>query len=163
DSCVAVFDLKTLAVSPDRPATGSNPDAIVYDPFSKRVFAFNGRGRSATAIDAATGKVVGTIALDAKPEFAAFDGKGKGYVNLEDKSAIAEFDTQALTVLRTFDLAPGKEPSGLAFDVVHGRLFAGCDNDTMVVVDTGSGHVVAALPIGAGVDACAFDPSTGLA
>jgi DNA-binding beta-propeller fold protein YncE len=163
DSCVTVFDLKTLAPLPMRPATGSNPDEIVYDSASKRVFAFNGRSHSATAIDAASGEVAGTIPLDGAPEAAKFDGKGKGYVDLEDKNAIVEFDTKTLKVLRRFATAPGEGPSGLAFDVAHGRLFAGCGNGKMVVVNTTTGAVVATLPIGEGVDGCGFDPGTGLA
>jgi DNA-binding beta-propeller fold protein YncE len=162
DSCVTVFDLKTLAPLPMRPATGSNPDEIVYDSASKRVFAFNGRSHSATAIDAASGEVAGTLPLDGAPEAAKFDGKGKGYVDLEDKNAIVEFDTKTLKVLRTFPTAPGEGPSGLAFDAAHGRLFAGCGNGKLVVVNTTTGAVVATLPIGDGVDGCAFDPGTGL-
>jgi len=159
---VTIFDLKTLAVLGTVP-TGTNPDAIVYDPASKRVFAMNGRSNNSTAIDAATGKVAGTIALDGKPEFAVADGDGRVYVNIEDKSEMQAIDSQKLAVTATWKLAPCQEPSGLAIDAGHRRLFAGCDNKMMAVVDADSGKVLATPAIGEGVDADAFDPGTGFA
>jgi DNA-binding beta-propeller fold protein YncE len=154
---VTIFDLKTLKVIGSAQA-GTNPDAIIYDPASKRVFAMNGRSKNATAIDAATGNVVGTIPVDGKPEFAVADGAGHVYVNIEDKSEEQRIDSQNLKVTATWPLAPCKEPSGLAMDIAHRRLFAGCDNKMMAVIDADSGKVVATPEIGEGVDANAFDP-----
>ncbi len=160
---VTVFNLKNLKVLANILVTGKNPDAIVYDPYSKRVFTFNGRSSNVTAIDAKTNKVVGTITLDGKPEFAVSNGKGKMYVNIENKSEITEFDPKTLKVLNTWSIAPGESPSGLAIDIKNNRLFAGCDNKMMVVVDAKSGKVIATPTIGEGVDACRFDPKTGYA
>lgn len=159
---VKVFDLKTFQSIADVKA-GRNPDAIIYDPKTKRVFAFNGGSQDATAIDAKTNAVVGTIALGGKPEFAVSDDAGKVFVNIEDKSEIVAFDANKLTVLKRFSIAPGEEPSGLAIDRKHHRLFAGCSNKLMVVADAESGKVVATLPIGSGVDAVAFDDERRLA
>jgi YVTN family beta-propeller protein len=159
---VTIFDLKTLAVIATVPA-GTNPDAIVYDASSKRVFTMNGRSSNATAIDAATGNVAGTIALDGKPEFAVADGDGRVYVNIEDKSEMQAIDSKKLAVTATWKVAPCEEPSGLAMDAAHRRLFAGCGNKMMAVVDADSGKIIATPAIGDGVDANAFDPGTGLA
>ena len=128
---------------------------------SRRVFTFNGRSHDATAIDAKTGEIAGNIPLDGKPEFPQADGAGHIFVNIEDKSEISEIDSNTLKVLSTWPLAPCEEPSGLAFDVAHKRLFAGCGNRMMAVVDAESGKVVTTIPIGDGVDANAFDPETG--
>ena len=162
-SVITIFDLKTLKVLDTVKSTGENPDAILYDPATKRVFAFNGRSKSATVVDGATGKVAGTIALDGKPEFAAADGKGKVFVNIEDKNEVAAIDAQKLAVLGTWPLAGCEEPSGMAIDRAHGRLVIGCGNKVMPIVDTASGKVVATAPIGEGVDATGFDPGAGLA
>jgi DNA-binding beta-propeller fold protein YncE len=159
---VTIFDLKTLAVVGSAQA-GTNPDAIVYDPASNRVFAMNGRSQNATAIDGATGKVAGTVALAGKPEFAAADGAGHVYVNIEDKNEMQQIDSQKLAVTSTWPLAPCDEPSGLAMDTEHRRLFAGCGNKLMAVVDANSGKVIATPAIGEGVDANGFDPGTGFA
>lgn len=159
---VTIFDLKTL--KPIGSAkTGQNPDAILYDPTSRRVFTFNGRSADATAIDAATGNVAGTVALGGKPEFATADGAGRVYVNLEDKSELVALDSNGLTVASRWPLAPCEEPSGMALDVKNSRLFIGCHNRMMAVVDAKNGRVVATVPIGQGVDANRFDPATGLA
>lgn len=154
---VTVFEPKTLTVIGHVNA-GQNPDAIVYDPASKRVFAMNGGSHDATAIDAATGKVAGTLSLDGKPEFAVADGRGRVYVNLEDKSQLLALDSRQLEVVARWPLAPCEEPTGLALDLDHRRLFAGCSNKLMAVVDADSGKVITTLPIGSGVDATAFDP-----
>jgi DNA-binding beta-propeller fold protein YncE len=159
---VTIFDLKTLATIGTAQA-GTNPDAIVYDPASRRVFAMNGRSSDSTAIDAATGKVAGTVALAGKPEFAAADGAGHVYVNIEDKSELWEIDSQKLTVTAKWPLAPCQEPSGLAMDIARRRLLAGCDNKMMAVVNADTGKVVATPPIGEGVDANAFDPGLSFA
>lgn len=159
---VTVFDLKTLATQ-DHIPTGQNPDAIIYDPATKRVFTMNGRSNDATAIDAQTGQVAGTIALGGRPEFAASDEKGHVYINIEDKSEIVEVDSKKLTVLNHWSLKPCEEPSGLAINVKGRRLFAGCSNKMMAVVDADSGKVIATPPIGQGVDANGYDPGTKFA
>jgi YVTN family beta-propeller protein len=159
DNTVTVFDLKTLKPV-DTIKVGERPDAILYDKFSKRVFTFNARSHDTTAIDAASGKVAGTVALGGKPEFPASDGKGKLYVNIEDKSQIAQVDVSKLSLLNAWSIAPCQEPSALAFDVEHHRLFSGCDNKLMSVVDSDSGKVITTVPIGEGVDAGAFNSKT---
>jgi YVTN family beta-propeller protein len=162
DNTVTIFDLKTLKVIA-QVKTGTNPDAIIYDPASHRVFAFNGRSSDATAIDAASGNVAGTVAVGGKPEFAVADGKGTVFVNIEDKSEIIAIDSNKLTVKSRWPLAPGEEPSGLAMDRKARRLFAVCSNKKMIVMNADNGHVVADLPTGDGTDAAAFDPETNLA
>jgi DNA-binding beta-propeller fold protein YncE len=159
---ITIFDLKTLQTIGSAQA-GINPDAIVYDPASKRVFAMNGRSSNSTAIDAATGSVAGTIALAGKPEFAVADGVGHVYVNIEDKSEMWQIDSQKLVVTARWPLSPCEEPSGLAMDASHRRLFAGCGNGMMAVVDADSGKMIATPKIGDGVDANAFDPGTAFA
>jgi YVTN family beta-propeller protein len=159
---VKIFDLNTLHTTGEV-STGQNPDAIVYDPATKRVFAFNGGSDSATVIDAAKGTVAGTIALGGKPEFATADGEGHVYVNLEDKSQVVKIDSRKLTAGDRWPLAPCEEPSGMAMDRQHRRLFVGCGNKMMAVVDFGNGKVITTLPIGDGVDANGFDPEPGLA
>lgn len=162
DNAVSVFDLKTLKVVATVPV-GKNPDAIIYDPPSKRVFTFNGASHDTTAIDPKTNSVVGTIALGGKPEFAVADEKGHVYVNIEDKNEIVQFDPIKLTVENHWSITPGDEPSGLAMDRKHRRLFAVCGNKWMAVVNADNGKVITTLPIGAGTDAAAFDPETGFA
>ena len=159
DDTVTVFDLGTLKKL-DSIKVGERPDAILYEPFSKHVFTFNARSHDATVVDAATGKVVGTVPLGGKPEFPASDGKGKLYVNIEDKSQIAEVDVTRNSVLNTWSISPCQEPSALALDAEHHRLFAGCDNKMMAVVDSDSGKVVTTVPIGEGVDAGRFNSNT---
>ena len=162
DNNVTIFDTKTLRVLGTAP-TGKNPDAIIFDPASKRVFAFNGSSKDTTAIDAKTGTVAGTIPLGGKPEFAAADEKGHVFVNIEDTSEIVQFDSNKLTVENRWKIAPGEEPSGLALDRKHRRLFSVCSNKLMVVVNADTGVVVTTLPIGQGTDAAGFDPETGFA
>jgi len=163
EGTVSVFDIKSLASAGDKIKVGENPDAILYDPATKRVFTFNGRSQDSTAIDGGSGKVLGTIKLDGKPEFAASDAKGMIYVNIEDKSELVAIDPAKLEVKSKWPLAPCTEPSGLSIDRKHRRLFVGCDNKMMAVVDADSGKVLATPPIGEGVDATAFDDETGLA
>ena len=162
EGTVSIFDIETLATS-NKVKVGENPDAILYDPSTKRVFTFNGRSQDSTAIDAASGKVLGTIKLDGKPEFAASDAKGELFVNIEDKSELVAIDPNKLEVKAKWPLAPCTEPSGLAIDRKNRRLFVGCDNKMMAVVDADSGKVLATPAIGEGVDATGFDPATGLA
>jgi YVTN family beta-propeller protein len=164
ENTVTVFDLKTLKETAKiKLDGGENPDAIIYDGASKRVFAFNGRSKNASVIDASNNTVVATIPLDGKPEFAAADGKGMVYVNIEDKNEIQSIDARNAKVVGSWPLTGCEEPSGLAMDAKHRRLFAGCGNEVMAVVNADSGKVVATLPIGKGVDANGFDPGTELA
>lgn len=165
EDTVSEFDLKTLAVE-KKIKVGSGPDAILYDPFSKRVFTFNGKGKemSATAIDAAKGEVVGKIELGGKPEFAATDEKGTVFVNIEDKSEIVAFDPQKLAVKSRWKLEGCEEPTGLSIDRKNRRLFSGCGgNKKMMIVDADSGKVLATPAIGEGCDATAFDAGRSLA
>jgi YVTN family beta-propeller protein len=159
DNTVTIFDLKTLKKL-DSVKVGERPDAILYDPFTKHVFTFNARSKDSTVVDAASGKVVGTVPLGGKPEFAVSDGKGKVYANIEDKSEIAAIDATKLSVLNHWSLTPCQEPSALALDATHHRLFAGCDNKMMAVVDSDTGKVITTVPIGAGVDAGRFNFNT---
>jgi DNA-binding beta-propeller fold protein YncE len=156
---VTMFDLKTL-----KPigvvATGKKPDAIAYDDATKRVFANNGDGDSSTVIDAADGKVLGTVELGGGPESSAADGKGMLFTNLEDKSEMVKIDARAMKVVARWKLAPCEQPSALAIDRASHRLFAGCRNHVMAVVDADSGKVVTTAPIGDHVDAAAFDVAT---
>jgi DNA-binding beta-propeller fold protein YncE len=157
-----MFDMTTLQALGE-PKTEKGPDAIIYDPGSKRVFTMNGAGNSATAIDAKTGEVAGSVALGGAPEFAAADGKGHVFANLEDKSALVEIDSKALTLMNTWPLAPCDSPSGLAIDTKNNRLVVGCHNKMMAFVDGSTGKVVGTVAIGTGVDANKFDPGTGFA
>src|SRR5467141_4109537 len=159
---VTIFDLKTLKPI-GTVKTDGNPDAILYEPVSKRVFTFNGRGKNTTAINAADGSIAGTIPLNGKPEFAAADGKGTVYVNNEDTSDLYHLDAQSLKELHHWPLAPCKSPSGLAMDVANRRLFSVCDEKVMAVVNADTGKVVATPAICEGPDASAFDPSSGYA
>ncbi|MGC2792936.1 MAG: YncE family protein, partial [Candidatus Sulfotelmatobacter sp.] len=162
EGTVSIFDLKTLATI-SKVKAGENPDAILYDPATRRVFTFNGRSQDSTAIDAAKGTVLGTIKLDGKPEFAASDGKGEIFVNIEDKSELTAIDPNKLEVRAKWPLAPCESPSGLSMDRKNRRLFVGCDNKMMAVVNADTGKVLSTPAIGDGVDATTFDDETGLA
>ena len=163
DNTVTVFDLKTLKETAKlKTEGGENPDAILYDPASKRVFTFNGRSKNATTIDAVRGTVVGNIPLGGKPEFAVADGKGMVYVNIEDKSQLISISALKDTVVNTWPLAGCQEPTGLAIDARHRRLFAACHNKVIAIVNADNGKVIATVPIGGGVDAVGFDPGTNL-
>jgi len=161
-SSIVVFDLTSLARLAEIKTTGDNPDAILYEPTTHRIFTFNGRGRNATVVDTAKNTVVGTIALDAKPEFAVHDGTGRVFVNLEDRNSLAAIDARTLVVTATWPLVGCEEPTGLAIDRQHHRLFAACSNKVMAVVDSTTGHGVAQVPIGDGVDGAAFDATKQL-
>jgi len=160
-STVTIFDLKTLKPIADVP-TGQKPDAIIYDPATSRVFAFNGGSNSATAVDAATGKVAGTVDLGGGPEFAAADGNGFVYDNLEDESLLLKINSRELKVEQRWPTAPCASPSSMAMDRVNRRLFLGCRSKVMAVVNADNGQVITTLPIGDHVDATAFDPETRL-
>lgn len=159
---VVVFDYKTLKVL-DTLKTDRDCDGIIYDPGTKRVFTMNGDANTSTAIDAATAKVLGTFPLGGGPEFAAADGKGYVFANLEDKSAMVKINARTLKVEQTWPLAPCQSPSGLAIDPANERLFVGCHSQVMAFVDGNSGKVLGTVPIGQGVDANRFDPGTGFA
>jgi len=154
-----IIDLKTLR-QVGTVKNGTDPDSYAYDPLAKRVFFMQSAGHAATAIDAASGKFIGTLPLGGQPEFAVSDGKGHIFVNITDKNQMLEFDAQSLKVLHRWSLAPCEGPSGLSMDREHRRLFSACDNEMMAVMDADSGRVVATLPTGAGTDASVFDPAT---
>lgn len=160
DAIVVVFDLKSHAVTGKVKTTGENPDCILYDPFTHRVFTFNGRSANSTVIDAKTLDVLGTIPLDGKPEFARTTGQGSIYVNIEDKSEISEINPYSMEVEHVWSLGPGKEPSGLALDNNTHRLFSVCSNKMMVVMDAETGRVITTLSTGEHTDGCVFDPGT---
>lgn len=157
-----IFDLKTLKVL-GKVKTGENPDAILYDPASKHVFTFNGRSKDATVFDAASGKVAATIALGGKPEFAAADGQGRVYVNIEDTNEVAEIDSRKFSLTKRYSIKPCEEPTGMGLDAEHHRVYSGCHNKVMTILDTEAGKVIATVPIGGGVDGNGFDQKRGLA
>jgi YVTN family beta-propeller protein len=141
----------------------TGPDAIMYDPYSDRVFTFNGESNNSSVIDPKTMKQVGTVALGGAPEFAVADGKGKIYNNLEDKSSLNVIDSKTLKVIKNYPFAPCGGPTGLALDAANQRLFTVCrENKGISVVDINTGKVTTTLPIGAGVDAVAYDAETKL-
>jgi DNA-binding beta-propeller fold protein YncE len=161
---VTVFNLKTLEKMGEPASGGKGPDAVCYEPKTKRVFAMNHSGNNATAIDANTNEIVGTFPLGPAPEFCVVDGAGKVYVNLEGSSEVLEIDAAKPAVTRRVELTPSEGPTGLAIDVKNKKLFAVCGGSkTMAVVDIPTFKVIAAPPIGAGTDAAGFDPGTGLA
>jgi len=159
DDMLAIFDLKTLKVL-DKVKVGGRPDAVLYDASAKRVYTFNAKTQDSTVVDAATGKIVGTVPLDGKPETGVADGKGNVYVNLEDRSEIVRIDTTKLKVAEHYPMAGCDEPSALAIDVAHRRLFAGCASKIVAVVDPDAGKLVTTVDICSGVDAGAFNPKT---
>ena len=158
DSSVTVFDLKTNETLAKIFVTGQKPDAILYDKATKRVFSFNGKSGNTTVIDAKTNTVKGTIPLDGKPEFGVADGKGKIFVNLEDKSEVEEIDASNMKSVKHWSIAPGEGPTGLAIDIKKRRLFSTCDNKMMVVSDADKGKVITTVPIQFEPDAAGFDP-----
>lgn len=160
-STVTIFDLKTLKPIADVP-TGKKPDAIIYDPATSRVFAFNGGSNSATVIEAKDGKVAGTIDLGGGPEFAAADGNGYVYNNLEDESLVLKINSRTLKVEQRWPTAPCASPSSMAIDRPNRRLFLGCRSKVMAVMNADTGQVITTLPIGDHVDATAFDVETRL-
>jgi DNA-binding beta-propeller fold protein YncE len=163
EATVSIVDLKTLRIVGEV-KTDANPDAILYEPSRREVWAFNHTGRSATVFDAGRGEVRATIPLPGVVEFAVLDQKAaRVYVNIEDKSEVAAIAIAGHRVVATWPLAPGQEPTGLAFDPEGRRLFAACGNARLVMLDADSGKVLASVPIGPGADGAGFDPGTGLA
>ncbi len=157
----SIFDLDSLRVI-QQVRTGENPDAILYDPSSLRVFTFNGTSNDATVFSAASGSVLGTIPLGGRPEFATSDNKGRVFVNIRNTGEVVELDSRLLTITKRYSLKPCEEPTGMAIDSEHHRVFSGCRNRIMTVLDYATGTVTAAVPIGEGVDGTAYDPGTGL-
>jgi YVTN family beta-propeller protein len=162
-NAVVAFDLKTLKTIATIPVDAKGPDAIIYDSYSDRVFSFNGESNNSSVVDPNTLKQVGTVALGGGPEFAVSDGKGIIYNNLEDKNSINVIDSKTLKVIKNYPLAPAGGPTGIALDNVNHRLFSVCrQNKGVSVVDALTGKIIVTLPIGAGVDAVAYDPETKL-
>lgn len=160
---VVVFDLKTFKIITTIALSSKDPDAIIYDPFSKKVLSFNGDGKNTCVIDPVTLKEIKAIGLDGGPEFAVSDGKGLVYNNIEDLNCLKVIDTKSWKVKATWPLAPCGGPTGLALDGVNGRLFTGCrTNKGLSVVDIATGKVITTLPIGAGVDAVIYDAADKL-
>jgi len=160
-STVTIFNLKTLETIGQVPA-GKKPDGIIFDPATHQVFAFNGGSNSVTVISAADGKVAGTVDLGGGPEFAVADGQGHVFNNLEDQNQVVKIDSAKLVVEQRWPLAPCEAPSSMAMDRPNRRLFIGCRNKVMAVVDADSGKVITTVPIGDHVDATAFDPDSRL-
>ncbi|HEU4789629.1 MAG TPA: hypothetical protein VFS71_08100 [Flavobacterium sp.] len=163
DNSVTIVDLKTFELIEKVAIEGQKPDAVLYDQFSKKVFAYNANSNDATVLDAITNKVIKTIPLGGKPEFSVTNTKGLIYVNIEDKNEIKTIDASKLEVIATWSIAPGDEPSGLAIDLDSNRLFSVCGNKLMIVVDASNGKVIKTLPIGDGCDGVAFDAKKKLA
>ena len=163
DNSVVVFDLTTFKTIKVIPVTPKGPDGIMFDPFSKRIFAFCGHGNAASVIDVNDMKEIGTVDLGGGPEFAVPDGKGLIYNNLEDKNSLNVIDAVSMKVIKTYPLSPCGGPTGLTYDAKNKLVFTGCrENKGMSVVDIKTGKVITTLPIGAGVDAVVYDPSTKL-
>lgn len=159
---VGVVDLATHRILA-KIDVGGNPDAILFEPKRREVYAFNGRSHSVTVIDAASNRVVATTPLGGKPEFAATDAEGRVFVAIEDRNEVSVLDTGDHAVAAHWATDPGEEPSAVAIDAAHHRLFVGCGNEQLVVLDTDSGRKVSVIPAGKGIDAVVFDPGTQLA
>jgi DNA-binding beta-propeller fold protein YncE len=157
DNNVTVFNTKDFSVIEKVDVTGKNPDAILYEPLTKTIITWNGRSSNATVIDAKTDKVIQTIDLAGKPEAAVSDGKGKVFVNIEDKSEVSMINVKTWKVEQSWSISPGEEPSGLALDNENHRLFSATDK-LMVVLDAETGKVITTLPTGGRVDGAGFDP-----
>ena len=158
---VTVFDMKSLkTLSTIATTGGENPDFIAYDAVARKILTFNGRSHNASVIDAATDKLLATIPLSGKPEAGVADGQGMMFVDIEDKNEIAAIDMRKNLVVKSWPLPGCNEPAGLAIDKKTRRLFVGCHNKVMVVLNADNGKVVSTLTIGEGVDANAFDAET---
>lgn len=156
---VSVFDLRTDSVI-GKINTGKNPDAILYDHFSKNIYTCNGGSNDVSVIDPVTEKVIATIPVGGKPETAVSNGKGQLYVNIEDKNEIVKINTTTYKAENHWTLKTGEGPTGLAFDSLSNRLFSACDNGQLIVMNAATGNVVAKVPIGEGCDGDVFDPVT---
>ena len=158
---VTVFDPKTLKATGEIKSTGRSPDALTYDPASRQLFVFNHASGEVTVIDPGTNKVTTTIQVGGALEVGRADGQGNVWINVEDRSEIVRIDSKKMVVAAHYPLAPCEGPTGMAMDAKHGRLFVGCGNKMMAVVDAASGRVVTTLTIGPGVDGTEFDATTG--
>jgi YVTN family beta-propeller protein len=158
---VLVFDLKTLKVT-NHIKTGGNPDCIIYDPASKRIFAMNGKSNDASVIDPASLTVVATIPMGGRPEYAVADGKGMIYDNIEDKNEVVALDSRTNTVKAHWPIAPAEEATAMDMDVQHRRLFIGGRNKVLAIMDADTGKIVQTFPIGSGVDTNIYEAETGL-
>jgi YVTN family beta-propeller protein len=157
---VTEFDLANFQRLRQIPVNGISPDAVLFDDYSKHLFVFNAHSNNASVIDPVTGKELATISLAGNPELGASDGKGHVFVNIEDKAELVSIDVASLQVQHVWALEGCEEPSGLAIDVEHARLFSVCQNRTMAITDANDGHNVARIAIGEGPDGAAFDPQT---
>jgi YVTN family beta-propeller protein len=162
DQTSTIVDLKTMQKIGTVKTAGRNPDSMAYDRITKRVFIMDAASNDVTVIDAVSGTFAGSVPLEGTPEFVVADGKGNVFINITDKNQIAEIDGRALKPLHYWPLAPGYNPSGLAMDMVHRRLFSTCER-MVVVMNADSGKVVATIPTGNGTDAAGFDPGAQLA
>ena len=157
---VTEFDLSTFRKLQAIPVTGQSPDAALYDDYSKHLFVFNARSNNASVIDPVSGKEIGTVAFTGNPELGASDGKGHVFVNIEDKAQLVVINASSLQIEHVWGLEGCEEPSGLALDIAHARLFSVCQNGTMAITDANDGHAVARVAIGEGPDGAAFDPQS---
>jgi YVTN family beta-propeller protein len=157
---VTVFNLDTLKPVDEIKITGSNPDALLYEPTVQKLFVFNGKSANFDVIDAKTLKVIDTVEVTGKPEFAVADGRGKIYLNIEDNAGINVIDVASNKVIAKWQLEKCEEPSGLAIDAKNSRLFSSCANGLMAVTDANSGKRVTQFPIGEHPDAVIYDADT---
>lgn len=162
DNAVTIINLTTFEFIEKVKIEGVKPDAVLYDQFSNKVFVYNAKSNDATVLDATTNKIIKTIPLDGNPEFSVTNNKGLVYVNIEDKSLIQVIDSKTLKVVHTWNIAPGEEPTGLAFDTVNNRLFSVCANKLLIVTDAITGKIIKKLPIGDGSDGVVFDANKKL-
>ncbi|MGB9433685.1 MAG: hypothetical protein WBQ89_15695 [Candidatus Acidiferrum sp.] len=158
---VVAFDLKTLKPLGEI-KVGKKPDAIIYEPLTKRIYVMNGDSENITVLNASDGSVAGTIALGGGPEFAVSDGKGNLYVNLEEQNETLHIDVNTMQVKDRWPLAPCATPTSLAMDTENRRLFVGCRSKHLAVLNADTGKIVFTAPIGDHVDAGAFDNKTRL-
>jgi DNA-binding beta-propeller fold protein YncE len=158
---LTIFNPKTLATIGQVKSTGENPGPTVFDPATKRVFTFNLNSNNATVVDSIEGKVVGAFELGGKPELVGTDAKGSVFVNLVQKNVVLEIDAQKMKPGQTWPVAPGEGPRTMAVDEKNARLFIGCANRRMVVLDSNNGRAIGSVPIGTGPDDSAYDPETG--
>ena len=159
---LTIFNTKTLATSGEVKSTGENPGPTVFDPASKRVFTFNLNTHNATVIDSKEGKVVGGFDLGGRPELVGTDAKGNVFANLVQKNVVLQVDSWKMTAGQTWPVAPGVGPRTMAVDQKNGRLFIGCANRLLVILDSNSGRLISSVPIGPGPDDSAYDPETRL-
>ncbi len=158
---VFVFNEKTFQKIKEIP-TGINPDAIFFEPYSKKIITCNGRSNSLTIIDPEKDEVISTIQLEGNPETAVSDGQGKVFINIENKSEMAVVDIKSMKLLSYWPIAPGESAAGLAIDTKTHRLFAGCENQLLIVMNCENGKIISSLPIGKGSDGVVFDEKKGL-